>query len=101
MYNVNFGQEDTTRPVEVETPMPEDRMPPGEELPVEVEVTEEEIPVVPEEEVILVPAAAALSRGQKIGLGVGLAAAGTVVVGGMIVAAVMKSREGYSGGHHV
>jgi hypothetical protein len=90
MYNVNFGQDaepavDTSRAVE--EPLPEDRT---------REVVTEEIPVVTEEEeVILVPAAVALSRGQKIGLGVGLGLAGLVVVGGIITAGVMKHREAY------
>jgi len=98
MYNVNFGQdrsEGDERPVEVveedrmpvDEPMPEDRMP-------EDRIMEDDVPVVTEEEVILVPPQAKMTTGQKVALGVGLGSAGLVVIGGMIVAGVMKSREG-------
>jgi hypothetical protein len=86
MYNMSFGQEtettaDSSRPVEVVPErVNEDRF-------------VEEEPVV--EQVVLVPAAVGLSTGQKVGLGIGLAAAGTVTIGGFIAAAVLKSREGY------
>lgn len=88
MYNMSFGQEtettgvDSSRPIEVE---PESR--------VSADRFIEEEPVT--EQVVLVPAAVGMSTGQKVGLGIGLAAAGTITIGGIIAAVVMKSREGY------
>lgn len=50
-------------------------------------------PVIGEEEEIVLPTASGLSRGQKIGLGVGLGLAGAVLVGGVVTVAVLKKRE--------
>lgn len=82
MYSAGFGQETGT----------EDR---DTERVIEAE-EDERLRTEPEEEVVLVPvASAALTRDQKIGLGIGGAVAGITVVGGLIGAIIAKTREAY------
>lgn len=79
MYSAGFGQDNGTDDRDTERV---------------IEAEEDRTRIVPEEEVVFVPVAAAgLTRSQKVALGVGGALAGVTVVGSLIAAGVLKARE--------